>query len=244
MSPRFRLRRRTQVAPLIAELRPVPRSEAAAIALLTAIVLSVASACGGSHSTGTPPPAEPARVGSWPSHNLDRANTRANFKTQINARNVRKLKQRWTFALPYAGGYGAFTSNPIAVNGVVYLEDTDSDVFALKQTNGKQLWKHAYHSVTPSGGPNGVVYGYGLLYGESADAVFALDPRTGKQVWIRKLAQHSNEGIDMAPQLYDGKLLISTIPGSSTSFYTGGAYGVVYTLDAHTGRRCSGASRR
>ena len=40
----------------------------------------------------------------------------------------------------------------------------------------------------------------------------------------------------MAPQLYDGKLLISTIPGNSTSFYTGGAYGVVYALDARTGK--------
>src|SRR5262249_16368786 len=64
----------------------------------------------------------------------------------------------------------------------------------------------------------------------------ALDPHTGRQVWIRKLTANAREGIDMAPQLYDGKLLISTIPGSSTSFYTGGAYGVVHTLDARTGR--------
>lgn len=40
----------------------------------------------------------------------------------------------------------------------------------------------------------------------------------------------------MAQQLYDGKLLISTVPGNSTSFDTGGAYGVVYALDARTGR--------
>ncbi len=66
--------------------------------------------------------------------------------------------------------------------------------------------------------------------------MFALDPATGKQVWIRKLTSNGNEGIDMAPQLYDGKLLISTIPGSSTSFYLGGAYGIVYALDARTGK--------
>jgi alcohol dehydrogenase (cytochrome c) len=29
---------------------------------------------------------------------------------------------------------------------------------------------------------------------------------------------------------------VSTIPGSSSSFYNGGAYGVVYALDAHTGK--------
>jgi hypothetical protein len=31
----------------------------------------------------------------------------------------------------------------------------------------------------------------------------------------------------MAPQLYDGRVLISTVPGNSTSFYNAGAEGVV-----------------
>jgi outer membrane protein assembly factor BamB len=145
------------------------------------------------------------------------------------------LKERWTFKLPYAGEYGSFTSNPIVLDGTVYVEDPDSDVFAINEETGVRLWEHRYHSVTPSGGPNGVALGYGLLFGATESAVFALYPHTGKQVWTRKLTARANEGIDMAPQLYEGKLLISTIPGSSTSFYTGGAYGIVYALDAHTG---------
>jgi hypothetical protein len=40
----------------------------------------------------------------------------------------------------------------------------------------------------------------------------------------------------MAPQLYDGKVLISTIPGSSSNFYQGGAFGTVYSLNAKTGK--------
>jgi alcohol dehydrogenase (cytochrome c) len=39
----------------------------------------------------------------------------------------------------------------------------------------------------------------------------------------------------MTPQLYGGKVLISTIPGNSTSYYTGDAYGTVYALNARTG---------
>jgi alcohol dehydrogenase (cytochrome c) len=101
---------------------------------------------------------------------------------------------------------------------------------------GQLVWQHDYRSITPSGGPNGVAYGYGLLYGVTEDSLFALNPRTGKQVWIRKLTSSSDEGIDMAPQLYDGKVLISTSPGNSASFYYPGAYGVVYALDARTGR--------
>jgi alcohol dehydrogenase (cytochrome c) len=211
------------------------------VALLAAAALSaasVAAASGGSQPTtlGTPPPEWAANAGSWPAHNLDLANTRADLHTRIDARDVSKLKQRWTFPLAYAGGYGAFTSNPIVLGGVVYLEDPDSDVFALRLATGKLLWQHDDRSVTPSGGPNGVAFGYGLLFGETENSVFALDPHTGRQIWIRKLTANPNEGIDMAPQLYDGRLLISTIPGNSSSFYTGGAYGILYALDARTGK--------
>ena len=214
----------------------------AAVGVLVAVAMPAlfgraAPAHGAAGSVGVPPPEWAANAGSWPSHNVDLANTRANLDTRIDAHDVSKLKQRWTIKLPYLGGYGAFTSNPIVLDGIVYLEDPDSDVFALQLATGKLLWHHDYHSVTPSGGPNGVAFGYGLLYGETENSVFALDPHTGKQVWIRMLTTNPNDGIDMAPQLYDGRLLISTIPGSPSSFYTGGAYGVVYALDARTGKK-------
>jgi alcohol dehydrogenase (cytochrome c) len=202
--------------------------------------IGVAAGCAsGEPSARVPagaPPEWAHNASSWPSPNDGLANARANLKTAIDARNVSRLRERWTFPLRYDGGYGAFTTNPIVAGGVVYFEDPDSTVFALKLSNGALIWRHAYHSVTPSGGPNGVALGYGLLFGETARSVFALDPRTGRQVWTRKLAARSNEGIDMAPQLAGGRLLISTIPGSSTSFYTGGAYGIVYALAAKTGK--------
>lgn len=207
------------------------------IAVATAVAALAATVVVGAGARGTPPREWAANASSWPAHNFDLANTRADFDTRIDAHDVAKLKRVWTFELPYVGEFGAFTSNPIVAGGIVYIEDPDSDVFALAQKTGKLLWQHDYHSVTPSGGPNGVALGYGLLYGETESSVFALDPRTGEQVWIRELAANAQEGIDMAPQLYDGKLLISTIPGSSTSFYTGGAYGIVYALDARTGKK-------
>jgi outer membrane protein assembly factor BamB len=219
------------------------RPGSAAVSVLVAVTLGSCTACGATQATpqlsavtGKPPPQWAADAGGWPAHNFDLANTRDDPHTQIDAADVSKLRQRWTFRLPYTGEYGAFTSNPIVAGGVVYFEDPDSDVFALRLATGKLLWRHAYHSFTPSGGPNGVALGYGLLYGETEDSVFALSPRTGKQVWIRKVTTNGNEGIDMAPQLYDGRLLVSTIPGNGAPFYLAGAYGVVYSLDARTGR--------
>jgi alcohol dehydrogenase (cytochrome c) len=213
-----------------------------AVGLLGAAVLVTAAGCGAARVTGLPrargrPPRQwAANADGWPSHNFDLANTRAAAHTRIDAADVSELRKRWTFRLPYSGEYGAFTSNPIVAGGLVYLEDPDSDVFALRLASGKLLWRHPYHSVTPSGGPNGVAFGYGLVYGETANSVFALSPRTGKQVWIRKLTSNAQEGIDMTPQLYDGRLLVSTIPGNGVPFYLAGAYGVVYSLDARTGK--------
>ena len=89
---------------------------------------------------------------------------------------------------------------------------------------------------TPSGGPNGLALGYGMLFGATEGSAFALDPKTGKQLWMHKLTGNKHEGIDMAPQLYDNTVLVSTIPGNASNFYQGGALGIVYSLDADTGK--------
>ncbi|MDP9306744.1 MAG: PQQ-binding-like beta-propeller repeat protein [Actinomycetota bacterium] len=221
---------------------------ASLVAALIALAVALAG-CGSSSKSGSgtstssqasavgqAPPEWAANAGSWPAHNYGLANTRATTNTDINATNVAKLTPKWRFKLPYIGQFGAYTSNPIVLDGVVYIEDPDSDVYALNQQTGAVMWKHLYKSVTPSGGPNGLALGYGLLFGATEGAAFALNPKNGAQVWMHKLIGNKLEGIDMTPQLYDGKVLISTIPGSSTNFYQGGAFGTVYSLDAKTGK--------
>ena len=204
---------------------------------VTVCLLSAGSAGANRPVSGLAPPEIAANAASgWPEQNFDLSNSRADLETDIDAANVATLKERWSFKLPYVGEYGAFTSNPIALDGDVYFEDPDSDVFALNENTGALVWEHQYKSVTPSGGPNGVALGYGLLFGATEGSVFALDPKSGKQVWIHKLIANAKEGIDMTPQLYGGKVLISTIPGNSTSYYTAGAYGTVYALSAATGK--------
>src|SRR5262245_9508737 len=187
-------------------------------------------------SVGNPPPEWAANADGWPAHDYDLSNTRATTSTQINATNVAQLKPVWRFKLPYVRLFGAYASNPIALDGLVYIEDPDSDVYALNQQTGAVMWKHLYKSPTPSGGPNGLALGHGMLFGATANAAFALDPKTGAQLWKHKLTDNKNEGIDMAPQLNDQKVVISTIPGSSTNFYHPGALGIVYSLDAKSGR--------
>ena len=85
----------------------------------------------------------------------------------------------------------------------------------------------------PGGWP---AYGYGCVYSVTTTGVFALDARTGAQVWSRELTAHDHGGIDIAPQLYDGLVLVSTVPLNAG--FLGeqpGVAGTVYALDARTG---------
>jgi outer membrane protein assembly factor BamB len=213
------------------------------------LVLGVAlTGCGGSSSNsgsasagvkrhaasvGKAAPEWSANASTWPAHNYDLSNTRATTRTSINSQTVSKLNVKWRFTFKGASAFGIFASAPIVLNGTVYLQDLNSNVYALERSTGKLKWRHAFNK--PSIGPNGVAFGYGRIYGATEASTFALDPATGKLIWSRKLTRNNREGIDMAPQIYDDTVLVSTVPGNGlSSFYQGGALGVVWALDAAT----------
>src|SRR3954452_7418667 len=215
----------------------VALARAAVVVTAVAIAgITGGSAAGDSASpVGQAPPEWGANAGAWPAHNYDLANTRATIQSPINSKTVSQLKVKWTFALKGASAFGAFASTPISLNGTVYFQDLNSNVFTLDRTTGKLEWEHRFNR--PSIGPNGVAFGNGRIYGATEADAFALDAQTGKLVWSRKLTRNNREGIDMAPQVYDNKVLISTVPGNGLqSFYKGGALGVVWALDAAAGK--------
>ncbi len=209
---------------------------AVAVAIATVVVAVAASSSAGEPASpvGQPPPEWAANT--WPAHNHDLSNTRATSQSPINSQTVSQLKEKWSFPLKGASEFGLFSSTPIVVNGTVYFQDLNSNVFALDRNTGALKWEHKFNR--PSVGPNGVAFGYGRLYGATEKHAFALDPQTGDLIWeSRTLPRNRNEGIDMTPQLYDGTVLISTIPGNVKSFYKGNGDGIVWALDAATGKR-------
>jgi alcohol dehydrogenase (cytochrome c) len=206
-----------------------------ATAASAVLVLGAGAAYAGLSKGGSPPPEAAANASGWPSHNYDLSNTRADIDSAIDAANVSTLKPKWTFNLTDTSEYGAYTTNALVVGGVVYFESPKANVYALSESTGRLLWEHKYNTAIPSGGPTGLAIGYGMIFGATARAAFALKLSSGAQLWLHTLTQNSNEGIDSAPQVYDGKVLISTIPGSATNYYLGGAYGILYSLNATTG---------
>jgi glucose dehydrogenase len=154
----------------------------------------------------------------------------------ITSSNVSKLGVAWTVPLriPITHTDGAYATTPVVVNGVVYVQDLESNVMAISLATGKVLWKHAYNS--PNGGPDGVTVAHGVVYGATNHAAFALSAATGAQLWSRTLIRNDHEGIDMAPGYNHGTVYVSTVPSNATvGQYLPNAKGILWALNAATG---------
>jgi alcohol dehydrogenase (cytochrome c) len=162
--------------------------------------------------------------------NVDLASTRA-VKSEIDAGNVAELEEIWSNPVAGTGVYGSYASTPVIVNGVIYSQDLESNVQAIDLASGDVLWTKNYES--PSHGPNGLAVADGHVYGATASEAFALDQKTGNDVWQLDL-----EGaIDMAPGVNDGKVYISTVPETPAAEYEAGEVGTLWVMDGKTGKK-------
>jgi glucose dehydrogenase len=168
--------------------------------------------------------------------NGDLSNTR-NIKGPITAKTAANLKAAWTLPLGQESQsqYGSYAASPAIVNGVIYSQDLASNVDAIDLKTGEILWSKDYGS--PDQGPNGVNAGGGAVFGATADSAFALDQKTGKELWKVKLIAGPGEGIDMAPGVHKGIVYVSTVPGNNAKFYGEGLHGILWALDAKTGKK-------
>jgi outer membrane protein assembly factor BamB len=196
--------------------------------VLVAVAVAVAVSIGSSSSSESPP-----LTGSgYP--NGDTSNTRY-VGGPIDGATVAKLQAAWSLPLTAKSQYGSYSSTPIITGGVIYSEDLASNVQAVDLKSGKVLWTKALES--PDQGPNGLVVQGGRVYGATATSAFALDERTGEELWSVPLVRNEHEGIDMAPGYHDGIVYVATVPGNNNKFYGGGGVGILWALEAKTGHK-------
>jgi alcohol dehydrogenase (cytochrome c) len=232
------------------EATPVGRRPAvagAALVVAAGLIAGGCSNCGTSSSgaltcpskrgaavTGSAPAATGRPAPGWTQPGADLANTR-DVASAITSADVSKLGVAWTVPLtiPTTRTDGAYAATPVIVNGMVYLQDLESNVYAISLATGKVLWRHDYDS--PNGGPDGVNVAGRVVYAATAKSAVALDAATGVQLWSRTLIRNDHEGIAMAPGYNHGTVYVSTVPANVTGQYLPGGKGILWALNARTG---------
>lgn len=218
-------------------------------AALLVVAGSLVAACGGGGTgsapassgcktvtTGAAVAAATGGTASWPYSNVDLANTRDATGSTISAADVSRLAEAWTFKLTGEAAatvqhFGSLTANPIVQNGVVYIQDLDSDVYALSLATGRLQWEYECDQPEKSGpGPNGVAVAAGRVYGLTPTAAFALSATTGRTIWVNSDLLHTGQGtFGIQPQVADGRVYLASQLGS------GPGGGVLLALSASSG---------
>jgi outer membrane protein assembly factor BamB len=208
----------------------VPGAGRIALAVVAALAVAVvAVALLGSSSSG---PAPSFTGSGYP--NVNTSNTRF-VGGPIDSSTVSALAVAWRLPLAAKSEYGSYSSAPIIAGGVIYSQDLASNVQAIDLKTGKALWTKDFNSLDQ--GPNGLVVAGGEVFGATQEAAFALEEKTGRELWSVTLVRNEHEGIDMAPGYHDGIVYVSTVPGTVRQYYGAGAVGVLWALEAKTGRK-------
>jgi outer membrane protein assembly factor BamB len=178
----------------------------------------LAAGCGG----------HPAGGRDWPLPNRDLGSSRAQPGSGIDRGNVARLRPLWRFRFRITPREsGVFTATPIVRGGTVYLQDMESNVYALAVASGHLQWRHRFGAGNP--GPNGLAIDAGYIYGATDSTAFALAAGSGRLVWQRRLLGPTESFVDTAPQVAHGLVYLST------AGYTPGTRGALYALDARSG---------
>ena len=128
-----------------------------------------------------------AELHEWPSFGRDHTNQRFSPLTQINDKTVGKLVPKWIYQ---TGKKGSFQTQPLVIDGVMYLTVPGNDVVALDAASGEVKWryKHRYRKEKNKGGPanRGAAVAQGKVFEATNDGrLLALDQSSGKVVWDR-----------------------------------------------------------
>lgn len=132
-------------------------------------------------------------------------------------------------------------TQPIAVDGVIYMSSGLSIVRAIDAVSGKELWLYdpkagevAGNKMLPAWGNRGIAYWNGKVYTGTIDGrLIAIDAKTGKEIWSSQTTEPGDgRFITGAPRIFNGRIIVGH-GGADTS----NVRGYVTTYDAETGKQ-------
>src|SRR6195256_1203233 len=155
---------------------------------------------------------------------------------QINDQNAVNLGLAWY--LDYDGAMG-IVSEPIVVDGVIYVSAPLSKVYAVEASTGKLLWKYdpkirldqALNGSYSARTNGGVAVWNGKVYVGTGDCrLIAIDAATAKKIWEATVCEPLQTGITGAPRVAKGRIFMG-YNGSDDA-----VRGALASYDAETGK--------
>ncbi len=147
----------------------------------------------------------------------------------ITTSNVKDMVPAWSFSFGGEKQRGQ-ESQPLVVDGVMYVTASYSRIFAVNVTTGEKLWE--YTAQLPDGimpccdviNRGAAIYGDLVYFGTLDAKLVALDRKTGKVVWKKTIEDYqAGYTITAAPIVVKGKIITGV---------AGGEFGVVGKVEA------------
>ena len=153
----------------------------------------------------------------------------------LNKENVKNLVPAWAFSFGGEKQRGQ-EAQPLVHDGVMYVTGSYSRLYAIDVKTGEEIWQ--YDARLPEGilpccdviNRGAALWGDNVYFGTLDAKIVALDAKTGKVKWRKKIAEYK-EGYSYtaAPLIVDGLV----ITGNSGGEF--GIVGEVQARDAETG---------
>ena len=171
----------------------------------------------------------------WLSYGRDSNEQRFSPLTAINDQNVGQLGLEWSADLDTARGQEA---TPLMHDGVLYVTTAWSKVMAYDAKTGALKWSYdpkvprevLVHVCCDAVNRGAALYGDKLYFGSLDGRLIALDAKTGKEVFAKKVVPNDSDyAITGAPRIAKGRILIGAAGGEYK------ARGYLAAYDAETG---------
>src|SRR5271163_938956 len=170
----------------------------------------------GASAVAPSPPAEAASAGAnagdWPSYNKTLTSERYSPLSQIDTKNVGKLKVLCTYDV---NQFAAFESGLIMVDNAL-IGTTEFDIFSLNPATCAENWR-THEDYPPALLPanRGAAYLDGMLFRGTQDGrVLAYDFKTGRRIWETTIADPKHgESVPSAPIAWDGLVYVGNAGG-------------------------------
>ncbi|MCY4263832.1 MAG: PQQ-dependent dehydrogenase, methanol/ethanol family [Gammaproteobacteria bacterium] len=170
----------------------------------------------------------------WLTYNGSYMSQRYSLLDQINVDNINDLELKWVLQNQV---FGAWQSNPLIVDGIMYVTERPNTVMAVDVATGRVFWKYEHSNdararVCCGANNRGVaVLGDKVFMGTLDAHLIALDRINGQLLWRAEVGDVSRAySVTMAPLAIKDKILVGVGGGEF------GIRGYVTAYEAVTGK--------